>query len=90
MRTWSVLGSLLVLGMIVALPAAGYAQDSVMTGIVTDSTGAVLPGVTVTATNVDPPSDVAPSPVSLDRITEFSIMRLTVALASVCALTAFT
>ena len=53
MRTWSVLGSLLVLGMIVALPAVGYAQDSVMTGTVTDSTGAVLPGVTVTATNVD-------------------------------------
>src|SRR4029453_8391099 len=53
MRTWSVLGSLLVLGMIVALPAIGYAQDSVMTGTVTDSTGAVLPGVTVTATNVD-------------------------------------
>jgi hypothetical protein len=53
MRTWSVLGSLLVLGMIVALPSVGYAQDSVMTGTVTDSTGAVLPGVTVTATNVD-------------------------------------
>jgi len=53
MRTWSVLGSLLVLGMVVALPAVGYAQDSVMTGTVTDSTGAVLPGVTVTATNVD-------------------------------------
>jgi hypothetical protein len=29
--------------MIVALPAVGYAQDSVMTGTVTDSTGAVLP-----------------------------------------------
>jgi carboxypeptidase family protein len=53
MRMLSVLGSLLVLGMIVALPAIGYAQDSVMTGTVTDSTGAVLPGVTVTATNVD-------------------------------------
>src|SRR5215813_9295743 len=53
MRMLSVLGSLLVLGMIVALPASGYAQDSVMTGTVTDSTGAVLPGVTVTATNVD-------------------------------------
>src|SRR5262249_8005917 len=39
--------------MIVALPAIGYAQDSVMTGTVTDSTGAVLPGVTVTATNVE-------------------------------------
>ncbi|HEU5258252.1 MAG TPA: TonB-dependent receptor [Vicinamibacterales bacterium] len=53
MRTWSVLGSLLMLGMFVALPTVGYAQDSVMTGTVTDSTGAVLPGVTVTATNVD-------------------------------------
>src|SRR5215510_10567269 len=53
MRMLSVLGSLLVLGIIVALPAVGYAQDSVMTGTVTDSTGAVLPGVTVTATNVD-------------------------------------
>ena len=53
MKTWSVLGSLLVLGMIIALPAVGYAQDSVVTGTVTDSTGAVLPGVTMTATNVD-------------------------------------
>jgi hypothetical protein len=49
MRRWSVIGSLLVIGMIVALPAVGYAQDSTMTGTVTDSTGAVLPGVTVTA-----------------------------------------
>src|SRR5439155_24508725 len=53
MRMCGVLGSLLVMGMIVALPVPGYAQDSVMTGAVTDSTGGVLPGVTVTATNVD-------------------------------------
>jgi len=53
MRTWSVVRSLLVVGMIVALPVVGYAQDSTMTGTVTDSTGGVLPGVTVTATNVD-------------------------------------
>ena len=52
MRKWSVLGSLLV-GMIVALPTAGYAQDSTITGTAVDSTGGVLPGVTVTATNVD-------------------------------------
>src|SRR5262247_3911262 len=39
MRTWRVLGSLLVLGMIIALPAVGYAQDSVMTGTVTDERG---------------------------------------------------
>src|SRR5438132_638848 len=52
MRNWSALGSLLI-GIIFALPVAGYAQDSVMTGTVIDSTGGVLPGVTVTATNVD-------------------------------------
>jgi hypothetical protein len=39
--------------MIVALPVLGYAQDSIMTGTVTDSTGGVLPGVTVTATNIE-------------------------------------
>src|SRR3989454_8349873 len=53
MRKWSVLGSLLVLGMIVALPAVGYAQDSIITGTAIDSTGGVLPGATVTATNVE-------------------------------------
>ena len=31
------------------LPAASYAQEAVLTGTVTDTTGAVLPGVTVTA-----------------------------------------
>ena len=36
---------------ILALPAIGYAQEAVLNGTVTDSTGAVLPGVTVTATN---------------------------------------
>src|SRR5712691_10469937 len=50
MRMWSVLGALLV---IVALPVVGFAQDSTMTGTATDSTGAVLPGVTVTATNIE-------------------------------------
>src|SRR5215468_8225954 len=53
MRKWSVLGSLLVMGLVAALPATGYAQESTVTGTATDSTGAVLPGVTVTATNVD-------------------------------------
>lgn len=32
-----------------ASPAVGYAQEAVLTGTVTDSTGGVLPGVTVTA-----------------------------------------
>ena len=35
--------------MIATFPATGHAQDAVLTGIVTDATGAVLPGVTVTA-----------------------------------------
>jgi Carboxypeptidase regulatory-like domain/TonB dependent receptor len=34
---------------ILALPGIGYAQEAVLNGTVTDSTGAVLPGVTVTA-----------------------------------------
>src|SRR2546426_1056565 len=39
--------------MIVMLPAVGNAQDATMSGTATDSTGGVMPGVTVTATNVD-------------------------------------
>src|SRR5688572_20415241 len=42
--------ALVVVAVLVA-PLAGYAQDAVFTGTVTDSTGAVLPGVTVTAIN---------------------------------------
>jgi hypothetical protein len=33
------------------LPATGYAQEAVLNGTVTDSTGGALPGVTVTAVN---------------------------------------
>jgi hypothetical protein len=36
---------------LLAVPSAGYAQEAVLTGTVTDSTGGVLPGVTVTATH---------------------------------------
>ena len=36
---------------LIALPAAASAQEAVLTGTVTDSTGAVLPGVTVLAVN---------------------------------------
>src|SRR5262249_28860238 len=36
---------------VVLMPSAGFAQDSTVNGIVTDSTGAVLPGATVTALN---------------------------------------
>jgi carboxypeptidase family protein/TonB-dependent receptor-like protein len=53
MRKWSVVGPLLAIGMIIALPVAGNAQDSIMSGTVTDSGGGVVPGVTVTATNIE-------------------------------------
>ena len=46
---WNV--RVLVLLSILAAPAAGHAQEAVLTGAVTDTTGAVLQGVTVTATN---------------------------------------
>ena len=36
---------------VLALPAMAFAQDAVLTGTITDSTGAVLPGVSVTAVN---------------------------------------
>ncbi|OFW05941.1 MAG: hypothetical protein A3I61_06595 [Acidobacteria bacterium RIFCSPLOWO2_02_FULL_68_18] len=40
---------LLAAGALLALPSAGRAQEAVITGRVADSTGGVLPGVTVTA-----------------------------------------
>src|SRR4030095_16094559 len=42
---------LVLLCAVLALPAVAFAQDAVLTGTITDSTGAVLPGVTVTAVN---------------------------------------
>src|SRR5262245_53635441 len=39
---------LLVVGAIVAVPAAGFAQETTLAGTVTDVTGGVLPGVTIT------------------------------------------
>jgi hypothetical protein len=40
-----------ILSALLALPGVGYAQEAVLTGTVTDATGGVLPGVTVTALN---------------------------------------
>ncbi len=40
---------LVLLCALVALPAMAFAQETVLTGTITDSTGAVLPGVTVQA-----------------------------------------
>src|SRR5258705_2823531 len=34
-----------------AMPAVGYAQEAAVTGIITDTTGGVLPGVTIKAVN---------------------------------------
>ncbi len=51
LRTWSGLVALAVMGAILSWPSHAYAQDAVLTGTVADSTGGVLPGVTVTATN---------------------------------------
>jgi hypothetical protein len=39
--------------MLLALPGLGWAQEAVLSGTVSDSTGGVLPGVTVTAVHVD-------------------------------------
>jgi len=48
-RRWCVVKRLFMTGALLALPVTGYAQEAVVSGAVTDSTGAVLPGVTVTA-----------------------------------------
>ena len=40
---------LVAIGVMLALPVIGYAQEATLSGTVTDSTGGVLPGVTVTA-----------------------------------------
>ena len=47
----SVVRRLILLGAILALPALAFAQEATLTGTITDSTGAVLPGVTVVAVN---------------------------------------
>jgi len=53
MRSCYVITPLLVIGAIVLAPVLGHAQESTVSGTVTDSTGAVVPGVTVTATNIE-------------------------------------
>ena len=47
--TFRIVRRLLLSGGILLLPGAGWAQEATFTGTVTDSTGGVLPGVTVTA-----------------------------------------
>jgi hypothetical protein len=44
-----VLKRALFVSLVLLLPAAGFAQEATFAGAITDSTGGVLPGVTVTA-----------------------------------------
>src|SRR5262245_41770488 len=49
LRVMRVVAWLLVLGAALALPVNGFAQEAVVSGTATDSTGGVPPGVTITA-----------------------------------------
>src|SRR5439155_11092614 len=42
-----------VTAIFLVLPGVAHAQEATVTGTITDSTGGVLPGATVTATNTD-------------------------------------
>ena len=50
-RSCYVFTALMAVGAILMLPVLGQAQESTVSGTVTDSTGAVIPGVMVTATH---------------------------------------
>ena len=47
----SVVRRLILLGIVLTFPAAVFAQEATLTGTITDSTGGVLPGVSVVAVN---------------------------------------
>src|SRR5437899_12195976 len=53
LRSGYVFTALVVIGAILMLPICGHAQESTVSGTLTDPTGAVLPGVTVTATHTE-------------------------------------
>src|SRR5258705_12618090 len=38
---------------ILAMPTVGHAQEATLTGVITDTTGGVLPGATIKAVNED-------------------------------------
>ena len=52
-RSGYVFTALVAIGAILMLPVCGHAQDSTVSGTVTDPSGAVIPGVTVTATHTE-------------------------------------
>src|SRR6476659_4946290 len=43
----------MVMALLAMLPFGAYAQEATLSGTVTDSTGGVLPGVTITATHTE-------------------------------------
>src|SRR5947209_17422051 len=53
LRSGYVFTALVVIGAILMLPVRGHAQESTVSGTLTDPTGAVLPGVMVTATHTE-------------------------------------
>src|SRR2546425_3592768 len=53
LRSGYVFTALVAIGAILMLPVCGHAQDSTVSGTVTDPSGAVIPGVTVTATHTE-------------------------------------
>jgi Carboxypeptidase regulatory-like domain/TonB dependent receptor-like, beta-barrel len=48
---WWVMKSLMIVSAILTLPVTGFAQEAAISGTVSDQTGGVLPGVTITATH---------------------------------------
>src|SRR3989442_14737318 len=52
-RSGYVFTALVAIGAILMLPVCGNAQDSTVSGTVTDPSGAVIPGVTVTASHTE-------------------------------------
>src|SRR5437867_5424207 len=53
LRSGYVFTALVAIGAILMLPVCGHAQDSTVSGTVTDPSGAVIPCVTVTATHTE-------------------------------------
>src|SRR5439155_895519 len=53
LRSGYVFPALVAIGAILMLPICGHAQESTVGGTVTDPSGAVIPGVTVTATHTE-------------------------------------
>src|SRR5213596_3595423 len=53
LKSGYVFTALVAIGAILMLPVSGHAQESTVGGTVTDPSGAVIPGVTVTATHTE-------------------------------------